>query len=117
MKTSSAAPPIVLDESKVKAWRAANTFVLPGIGSIMAGRRAGYSQAILATGGFCLSNIWLFSAAIHFLTTGEIGEDILKQLLFALGGIGLFLAAWTWAQFTNRALLRDLRNQRKEEPN
>lgn len=116
MRTSSGAPPILPDRSRLKACMAANTFVLPGIGSIMAGLRVGYSQAMLAIGGFCLSSIWFTGFVIRFVMTGEIADEVLNQLLMAIAGVGLFLAAWIWSQLTNRILkqmMQDLPEKNK----
>lgn len=108
MKISSETPPIALDEAKIRACRAANTFVLPGIGSILAHRRVGYAQIAIAAAGFGLSNWWMFNTITHYLTEGFVDLDNLGQLLTPLLGIGLFALAWVWAQWTNRALKRSL---------
>jgi hypothetical protein len=110
MKTSSAAPPVPLDRSRVKACIAANTFVLPGLGSILAGRKLGYAQAVLAVMGFSLSSLWFIGFVLHFIRTGDLIEAGLEQLPLALGSIVLFAIAWIWAQFTNRCLWRSVKD-------
>lgn len=104
MKTSSAGPPILLDRSKAKACMAANTFVLPGLGSILAGRKVGYPQAVLGVVGFSLSSLWLIGFVLNFLRTGDPYEALFDQLPLAVGSVAMFAIAWTWAQFTNRSL-------------
>ncbi len=108
MKISSETPPIALDEAKIRACRTANTFVLPGIGSILAHRRVGYVQISIAAVGFALSNWWMFKTIAHFLTEGFIDLDNLGQLITPLMGIGLFALAWIWAQWTNHELKKSL---------
>jgi hypothetical protein len=104
MKTSSAAPPVLLDRSRAKACIAANTFVLPGLGSILAGRKVGYVQAVLAVIGFSLSSLWFIGFVLNFIRTGDPLDGFLDQLPLAVGSVALFAIAWIWAQFTNRRI-------------
>ena len=108
MKTSSAAQ----ERSRVdrpKAWSClvSNLLVLPGIGSVMAGRRSGYAQIILGLVGFGLTMV----AAVRFvLAWGQEFELPNDPGLYrmAIIGIAMFLAAWFWSLFTSLTLFRNL---------
>ena len=108
MKISSETPSTALDEAKIRACRTANTFVLPGIGSVLAHRRVGYAQISMAAVGFGLSNWWMVKTVTHYLTEGFIDLEDWRQLLTPLLGIGLFGLAWVWAQWTNHELKKSL---------
>ena len=89
---------------------AANTFVLPGLGSILAGRKLGYAQVVLAVIGFSLSSLWFIGFVINFIRTGNPLEGFLEQLPLAVGSVALFAISWIWAQFTNRSLWRSVKD-------
>src|SRR5207245_11084787 len=48
-----------VDETRAWACLMANILVLPGLGSLIAGRRSGWPQAAGALGGFALTLVWL----------------------------------------------------------
>lgn len=89
---------------------------LPGIGSLMAGRKIGYAQAALGFGGlavsllfglpfiyWCLAN-WsrLYGdQADPVATMTELGSHV----LWPAAGIALFGAGWLWALATSYMIL------------
>src|SRR5438552_1095642 len=108
MNTSLVNPPRrALDRPTAWGCATTNQLVLPGLGSLIAGRKSGYAQAALALGGLVLTGlfaIWLFAAWVRLHNNGK--EEIpLEQLLrdglpyCKVGGLGvaLFLTGWLWA--------------------
>jgi hypothetical protein len=90
---------------------------LPGAGSLMAGRRSGYVQVMVALAGMGLTLVFgiLFLAwCIQNLEQIRAPEadpyvtlaGIWRQLRWALLGIGLFVVAWLWALVTSFAILK-----------
>ena len=88
-----------------------NLLVLPGFGTIMARRRSGWGQAILAVIGFGLNvawAMWFFSVLFH---SGQLPEDLTAHLGLALSGLALFLIAWLWTLVSSLQILRAARPQ------
>lgn len=85
-----------------RAWAAlsANVFVLPGLGSILLGRRSGWVQAVLALAGFALSVAWLAGFAVQWWRQGQWPELDVSRLAEPLRGIALFGLGWCWALVT-----------------
>src|SRR5215467_4211107 len=95
--------------SRQTAWGCFTTnLALPGIGSLMAGRRSGYGQALLAFGGMGLTILfgipfiyWCLANWPHLY--GEQADPVASMaelwghVHWALLGFGLFAAAWLWA--------------------
>jgi hypothetical protein len=94
---------------------------LPGFGSLMAGRAVGYAQAALTVIGFVLTMafglkfiVWYLGnwSSIHspqadpFVTL----SSVLREVRWAVLGIGLFAVAWLWALGTNAGILRQVRH-------
>jgi hypothetical protein len=95
-----------LDRPSAWACLLTNVTVLPGLGSWIAGLRAGLLQMGLASAGFILTSVWgwwFFRAWIRLKQwPAEVGPHFGKALL----GMALFAAAWVWALATGLALLR-----------
>lgn len=99
-----------------------NQLVLPGLGSLVAGRKAGYVQAALALIGMVLSSAfaaWFFTAWFHMPhAPADVGE--LKQFFAGgmtyvkAGGIGFacFLIGWFWALATSINIVRKSKARR-----
>jgi hypothetical protein len=75
-----------------------NLAVLPGLGSLAAGRKVGYAQATLALLGFGAT---LVGGALmaRKLYAGE-PEVNWWAVLAALGGMAVFALGWLWALVT-----------------
>lgn len=84
----------------------ANLLALPGLGSILAGRRIGFVQAGMALVGFALTLFW----AVWFIGAWAQSKTLPLELNWQLGvgtaGVLLFGAAWVWALVTSRRILR-----------
>jgi len=98
MKTSSVklAPPTI---DKPTAWACAltNAATLPGLGTLVGGRRVGFAQAACALVGFGLSLGGLLGHLRVWYDTGEMPREFTASLAVALVGLGLFGFAWLWA--------------------
>lgn len=90
--------------------------VLPGTGSLMAGRWTGWPQAALCLAGFLLSMVFgtkfVFWGIQHWAELHDPYGDPAETLLaiwhgsrFALLGIFFFSIAWLWALCTSLAVL------------
>jgi hypothetical protein len=115
-----------LDRSTAWACVMANQFAIPGLGSLAAGRRAGYAQIILATIGILPTlafSLRLLIALYHLQQSiggfGSIDELLvhlkthLRQLPHAWGlyfwigapGVAFFATAWFWALISSIAIV------------
>lgn len=90
-----------------RAWAAfsVNLVVLPGLGSLLMGRRSGWLQAPLALGGMALGLRWLVLVLLDWRRAGALPETLPRAGLL-LEGVALFALAWLWALATGLALLR-----------
>ena len=87
-----------------------NLLVLPGMGSVMAGRKVGYLQAPLALGGMVLTFTFAVLYVRDWIRLGVIPLPPDWSLLrIGLLGVGLFAAGWCWALLTGLNLLRNAR--------
>lgn len=105
--------------SRQTAWGCLTTnLALPGIGSLMAGRKLGYAQAVLGFGGLALSVLFgipfmywcvvnwsrLHSDQVDPVTSlAEIGTHVLLPLV----GVGIFGLGWLWALGTSYMILKE----------
>lgn len=96
--------------------------VIPGGGSLLAGRRVGYLQLALSLMGFALTTIFGLKFVIWGLQhltelrdpSGDPAETLLtiwRGCRLSLAGISLFGAAWIWTFLTNIGILRSSRSQ------
>lgn len=95
------------------AWGAlvANLLVVPGLGSLMVGRKVGWLQAALATGGVALTLVWLVTFVNQWLGLGEFPLDLGPEIRTGLLGIVSFGAAWLWSLLTSLGALRRARRR------
>jgi hypothetical protein len=93
------------ERDRARAALTVNLFVLPGLGSLLMGRRAGWLQAPLALGGMALSVRWLALVLRDWWRAGALPASVPYAGLL-LEGAGLFALAWLWALATSRAILR-----------
>jgi len=104
--------------SRQTAWGCLTAnLAIPGVGSLMGGRIAGYPQAALGFGGLAMSLVFglrfVYWSLVHWqeLHGGEADPlEILSSLWFAgrwpLLGMATFGAGWLWALATSLNLLR-----------
>lgn len=124
MKTSSANANPEPPSAQTARGMVATNLALPGFGSLMAKRAAGWPQAALTVVGFALTSIfgvrfiiWFFqSMDMLYGTESDPVESLIAMWLnvrWALLGIGLFAVSWLWSLATNTEILR---SARKPEP-
>src|SRR5436309_644679 len=106
--------------SRQTAWGClTSNLALPGSGSLLAGRRSGYSQLVLAMAGLLVITIfglrfilWALAnwSRLHALEAdpGESLLDIWMHLRWALLGFGIALLAWLWALMTSLSILNSV---------
>lgn len=103
---------------------AATNVVLPGLGSLTAGRKAGLIQLCLCLGGFGMTlgfgTRFIFWALAHWSEFQNVGpdadplknlRDLLEHACWPLLGIILFAISWLWALLTSRSLLNESKNK------
>ena len=103
--------------SRQTAWGClTGNLALPGSGSLVAGRRAGYFQLALAGLGLVLSMIfglrfifWFFAnwTRLHQPSTDPLAAlgEMWLGLRWAVVGLGVFLVSWLWALGTSLSIL------------
>src|ERR1017187_9448458 len=100
MRTSLGAKP--LNSTTARNCLLVNQCATPGLGSLMAGRRAaGIGQLLLAIAGFVMVVGWSAQKAIQ--TYNQIVNDAGGQSVAWLGEAGAvtFIAAWLWSLVTS----------------
>jgi len=98
-----------VDEARAWASLMTNLLVLPGLGSLLAGRRAGWPQAAVALVGFVLSTIWLAWFVVAWWRTGSFPLDGGPYLPMGLLGVFLFAVSWVWGLVTGLAVVGESR--------
>lgn len=117
MKTSSANPKPEPPSAQTARGMVATNLALPGFGSLMARRAAGWPQAVLTVVGFALTSIFGVRFIIWFFQNTDLlygpESDPVESLLalwqtvrWALLGIALFAVSWLWSLATNAEILR-----------
>ena len=90
----------------------ANALVLPGLGSLIAGRRSGWAQAAVALAGFALTAVWFVWFVAAWLREGSFPLDAGPYLPAGALGVVLFALSWVWALATGLQLVRRSRGGR-----
>jgi hypothetical protein len=105
--------------SRQTAWGFLTTnLALPGFGSLAAGRKSGYFQAVLTIIGMALTMIfglrfiaWSLSnwSRLHDPTADQFAAlgEMWLVVRWALLGIGIFALGWIWALGTSLGILRE----------
>jgi hypothetical protein len=94
-----------VDRDRARAALAANVAVLPGLGSLLLGRRVGWLQAAIALAGFALTLAWLAIVLSEWWRDGALPAA--RPRLGLLGtGVALFALAWAWALSTGLEAVR-----------
>ena len=87
-----------------------NQCATPGLGSLLAGRRAaGLGQLLLAILGFLMVTGWFVLLALQLYN--QLVNDEPPKSVAWLGEVGaaIFAAAWLWSLFTSLSVLREAR--------
>src|SRR5277367_3163863 len=96
-----------LDRQTARGCLMANLLGLPGLGSLAAGRRAGYAQMVLALGGLALTSAYGVRCLLWFASpsngleqlqdqTGEYFALLWEHIRGAFLGFGVFACGWLW---------------------
>jgi len=96
-----------VDETRAWACFVSNVLVLPGLGSLLAGRRSGWLQAALALLGFALTVVWLGWFVSAWSSTGGFPLDGGPYLPAGVLGVLLFGLSWVWGLVTALRLVRE----------
>ena len=107
--------PQPLTRTKATICATLNLLVLPGLGTLIAGRRNGWPQAVLAVVGFSLNLAWAAWFFAVLLRSEQLPEDLTAHIWVALSGVALFLIGWLWALASSFNILRSARSQPQRE--
>lgn len=90
-----------------------NLLVLPGLGSLMGGRRReGWPQLALSLVGAGLALGFLVEFVGRWVRSGRYPLDLGPWLWWAVLGVALFGVAWLWSLATGRSLLAEVEGSR-----
>lgn len=98
------------ERDRALAALSANLVVLPGLGSLVLGERAGWLQAPMALAGMTLSVRWLVLVLLDWRRERAL-PDTLPRTGLLLAGVALFAVAWLWALATGLRALRRARGR------
>jgi hypothetical protein len=101
---------MVLTEGKAWACLMTNVLVLPGAGTLAAGRRlAGLVQTILALLGFVMVCVWMVAFVTDLVREAAPPAGLGRY--GGLGMLGLLLAvgSWIWGLLSGLEILREAR--------
>lgn len=120
MTTSSKPqPPPLKPKSRVHSWglAVANQFALPGLGTVLAGRKIGYVQMLLSAIGLVLTSAflaWSLPNMGDWLNVPQDEQKILANfdkwlpwLVCAFAGMAIIGVSWVWALFSSRSILKE----------
>jgi hypothetical protein len=106
MRTSSDdQPPSPAERSKAWSCLVTNLLVLPGLGSVMAGRKVGYLQMLLSLGGFVLTLVALVRIVLLWAQDFQLPPEP-GLYRSAIIGLAVVLLAWCWSLLTSLAEFR-----------
>lgn len=94
-----------------------NLFAFPGLGTVMARRRWGYTQSVLMVAGFCLAVIFMISylrEQLRQLLSSNPGRSVSAAEYAWMGwwGFGLCVVAWVWAALSSWNIWSDAQKAR-----
>jgi hypothetical protein len=95
-------------------WALINQLAFPGLGTIMAGRKIGYAQAVLMVAGFLMSvgfAGWVILCGVRYLQHPEWSEAYYRAQYQGYAGwlrwgLALCALAWLWALASSVAMVR-----------
>jgi hypothetical protein len=99
-----------LDRSAAWACLMTNILVFPGLGSLLAGRRLGWAQMALGIVGFGLNLFFILRVLNQWFHFDQEPGPIMRDLVYSLIGMGIFLTGWMWGMITGLALMRETRS-------
>jgi hypothetical protein len=114
--------------SRQTAWGCLTTNIaLPGFGSLVAGRKSGYPQALLSIGGMVVSVIFGVRALLWMLTNWSRMHDpavdqfavmgeMWAVLRWAILGFAIFGVGWLWALVTSYGIIHSAKTDSAVPP-
>lgn len=117
MKTFSGPENHDASRQKAQGYAATNA-VMPGLGSLTAGKRVGVVQLVLGLGGFAMTlgfgTQFIFWSLAHWSEYQNAGpdmdpfkplRDLWQHARWPLLGMAMFAVSWLWSLVTSRSLL------------
>ncbi|MCX8156962.1 MAG: hypothetical protein N3J91_11040 [Verrucomicrobiae bacterium] len=101
-----------------QAWgmAAANLFLWPGLGTILARRKSGLVQMGISGGGLIMALVGLVGFYGRWFTTTEFPGWRDRYILLFLVGLALFILTWLWALVSSIQLIRAARSRENHPP-
>jgi hypothetical protein len=85
-----------------------NLLVIPGIGSLMAGRKGeGAAQMVMSVVGMVLTVLWLGYVIFTLLKTRSLYIPVDGFFKVGLVGLGIFVTGWLWSFKTGMDVSRE----------
>ena len=101
-----------LSEGRAWACLMTNVLVLPGAGTMAAGRLlAGLVQAILAIVGFVMVCIWMVAWVSEMVRQAEVPTGLGAHAGLGLFGLLLAVVSWAWGFASGLAILREAKGR------
>lgn len=101
---------MALTEGRAWACLMTNVLVLPGAGTLAAGRRlAGLVQAVLALLGFVMVCAWMVSWLQEMARTATLPTGLGPHAGLGLFGLLLAVVSWAWGLVSGLAIVREAR--------
>ena len=104
---STPAEPKIVSRSTAWACLMTNLLVLPGIGTVTAGKKSGYVQALVAMTGFFMTGFWCAQICLAWAREGAPPTSLGPDFWICLIGIGLFAFGWTWSLISSVRIIRE----------
>ena len=106
-------PPKRLDLASARACLVTNLAVLPGLGSLLAGRRVGFLQSLLGLTGIALSLFWFCAFIKTWHESRRLPLDGGPCFVWGKWGVALWFFAGIWSIITSAKILREAREDAK----
>lgn len=106
-------PPKRLDRATARACLMTNLAVLPGLGSLLAGRRVGMIQMVFGLIGSGLFIFWLLAFARAWMQQGIFPRDGGPHPGCGKWGLTIGLIGSVWSVATSLSVLREIRKREK----
>lgn len=114
--------------SRQSAWGClTSNFAVPGLGSLMAGRRTGYLQLAIGVAGLAITLVatarffgWYVANYSRLKANAEDPFAALSEILHAIKwpciGLAIFGLAWLWALCSSYSILQEAKRAESQKP-